>query len=154
MPRDDPPRHGRATAPDTHAEAGHTGGERPLGQAMRRGWRRRCPSCGDGPAFSGYLKVRSACPVCDEDLHHQRADDGPAYLTILLVGHLMAPVLHVSFVAFEPDPLILATILCLAFGGLSLWLLPRIKGAFVALQWAKRMHGFGEARPAEAGFGG
>ena len=117
--------------------------ERPLRPALLRGWRRRCPNCGAGPVFSGYLKVQAVCPACREPLHHQRADDGPAYLTILIVGHLMAPVLHVSFTAFRPDPLILATVLCVTFGALALWLLPRIKGAFVALQWAKRMHGFG-----------
>jgi uncharacterized protein (DUF983 family) len=98
--------------------------------------------------------VNSACPSCQEELFHQRADDGPAYLTILLVGHLMAPVLHVAFVAFRPHPMVLATLLCAGFGALSLWLLPRIKGAFIALQWAKRMHGFGDPAGAEARPGG
>ena len=67
--------------------------DRPLRQAMLRGWRRRCPCCGSGPMLRGYLKVRESCPVCGEALHHQRADDGPAYLTILIVGHLMAPLI-------------------------------------------------------------
>lgn len=119
--------------------------ERPLGPALRHGWHRRCPSCGAGPVFKGYLKVRSSCPVCGEALHHQRADDGPAYLTILIVGHLMAVVLHFSWVWFQPNPLVLATLLSLACVAASLWLLPRIKGAMIAQQWAKRMHGFGAA---------
>jgi uncharacterized protein (DUF983 family) len=95
--------------------------------------------------LSGYLRVRDRCPSCGEDLHHQRADDGPAYLTILIVGHLMAPVLHLLYARFRPEPLVLAAILSVACAGLTLWLLPRIKGGFVALQWAKRMHGFGAA---------
>ncbi|MEO1678530.1 MAG: DUF983 domain-containing protein [Pseudomonadota bacterium] len=116
---------------------------RPLRPALRRGWRRRCPCCGAGPLYQSYLKVRDRCPVCGEALHHQRADDGPAYLTILIVGHLMAPILHLSWVWFEPEPLVLATLLTLFCVTVSLWLLPRIKGALVALQWARRMHGFG-----------
>ena len=67
--------------------------DRPVKPAMLRGWRCRCPNCGTGPMLRGYLKVRDTCPVCGEDFHHQRADDGPAYLTILIVGHLMAPLI-------------------------------------------------------------
>ena len=130
------------TPPDREAE-------RPLRPAMARGWRRRCPSCGAGRLLRGYLSVAPACDSCGEDFTPQRADDGPAYLTILLVGHLMAPVLHVAYTRFTPDPLTLALVLGAGVTALSLWLLPRIKGAFVALQWAKRMHGFGgpEAEP-------
>lgn len=117
--------------------------DRPLVPAMLRGWRRQCPSCGTGPMLRGYLKVRDACPVCGEDLHHQRADDGPAYLTILIVGHLMAPAILFAFVTWRPDPLVLAAVFSVATVALSLFLLPRLKGALVAIQWARRMHGFG-----------
>ena len=91
----------------------------------------------------GYLKVRDTCPVCGEALHHHRADDGPAYLTILIVGHLMAPLLLFTFTHWRPEPLVLASVFTVGTVGLSLFLLPRLKGAMVALQWAKRMHGFG-----------
>lgn len=116
---------------------------RPLKTALLRGWRRRCPNCGAGPMMRGYLKVRDACPTCGEALHHQRADDGPAYLTILIVGHVLAPVLLYSFVRWRPDPMVLAIAFTVGTVALSLFLLPRLKGALVALQWAKRMHGFG-----------
>lgn len=92
-----------------------------------------------------YLKVRDTCTVCREDLSHHRADDGPAYLTILIVGHLMAPLLHIAFVQLRPDPLVLFTIFAIGCVGLSLYLLPRLKGAIVAFQWARLMHGFGNA---------
>ncbi len=116
--------------------------ERELRPAMWRGWRRRCPNCGSGPLLSGYLKVRDACPVCGEELCHHRADDGPAYLTILIVGHIMAPTLMWAFIEFRPDPLILATIFTIGCVALSLYLLPRLKGMIVGIQWAKRMYGF------------
>jgi uncharacterized protein (DUF983 family) len=117
--------------------------DRPLRPALLRGWRRRCPNCGAGPMMRGYLSVRDSCPVCGEELHHQRADDGPAYLTILIVGHLLAPVLLFVFTTWRPEPLLLAAIFSVGTVALSLYLLPRLKGAMVALQWAKRMHGFG-----------
>ena len=122
------------TAPET---------DRPMTPAMMNGLRRRCPRCGQGGLFDGYLKVASSCPVCGQTLSHHRADDGPAYLTILVVGHLMAPFIHIVFTRFRPDPLVMATGFTIATVALSLFLLPRLKGLVVAIQWAKRMHGFG-----------
>jgi uncharacterized protein (DUF983 family) len=116
--------------------------ERPLGPALRNGWRRRCPCCGAGPLLRGYLKVREDCAVCGQDFRAQRADDGPAYLTILIVGHLMAPSLLFVFVKFRPEPMTLVTIFTIGTIALSLYLLPRLKGVMIAVQWAKRMHGF------------
>ena len=123
--------------------------ERPVKPAILRGWRRKCPNCGAGPMLRGYLKVRESCPVCGEELHHHRADDGPAYLTILIVGHIMAPLILYVFTHYRPDPLVLATVFSVGTVALSLWLLPRLKGLVVAIQWAKRMHGFGRIVPGE-----
>ncbi len=89
-----------------------------------------------------YLKTRDSCAVCGEELLHHRADDGPAYVTILVCGHILAPLIHLVFKTFRPDPLVLAGIFCFGFTILALYLLPRFKGAFVGIQWAKRMHGF------------
>lgn len=121
-------------APDT--------AERSLRPALMRGLRRRCPNCGTGAMLTGYLKVRARCLVCTEELYHHRADDGPAYLTILIVGHIMAPLILGVFVRFRPDPMLLGTLFSIGCVALSLYLLPRLKGAMVAFQWAKRMHGF------------
>ena len=112
--------------------------------ALWRGWRRRCPNCGEGSLLKTYLKVADSCETCGEHLHHHRADDGPAYLTILLVGHILAPLLHVVFTKFRPEPMTLFLIFAVGAVALSLYLLPRLKGVIVAMQWAKRMHGFGQ----------
>ncbi|MEM7090435.1 MAG: DUF983 domain-containing protein [Pseudomonadota bacterium] len=119
--------------------------ERPTWPALRRGFGGRCPKCGKGKLLHSYLKVNDHCPNCGEEFFHHRADDGPAYLTILLVGHLMAPALHVSYVHFRPDPLTLALGFSVACAASSLYLLPRLKGMIVAYQWARRMHGFENA---------
>lgn len=123
-------------------------GDRPLRPALLRGWQRRCPHCNEGRLLSGYLKVADRCPVCGEAYFHHRADDGPAYLTILVVGHVMAPLILLFYATFHMPPLAMALVLSAICVALSLYLLPRIKGAFVALQWSRRMHGFGEPGPA------
>lgn len=137
----------RAAVMVTESNLSEVDADRPMRPAMLRGWRRKCPNCGAGPLLRGYLTVRESCPVCGEELHHQRADDGPAYLTILIVGHLMAPLILYVFTNYRPDPLVLATVFSVGTVALSLWLLPRLKGVMVAIQWAKRMHGFGQAAP-------
>ena len=110
--------------------------------ALIRGWKRKCPNCGSGPLMDGYLSIREECAVCSQELHHHRADDGPAYITILISGHILAPLMLIIFEMYRPDPMVLAVGFILIFIAMALFLLPRIKGAFIGLQWAKRMHGF------------
>ncbi len=117
--------------------------DRSVWTSILRGWKRKCPKCGSGPMLKSYLKVNHDCAVCRQEFHHHRADDGPAYLTLLFVGHLMAPLLHWVFVTWRPEPLTLFTIFAVGCVGLSLYLLPRIKGAMIGFQWAKQMGGFG-----------
>ncbi|MCC6304560.1 MAG: DUF983 domain-containing protein [Rhodobacteraceae bacterium] len=118
---------------------------RPLGRAILAGLALRCPACARGRLLAGYLRVADRCPACGEALHHHRADDGPAYLTVLLTGKLSAVGLLVAFLAWRPDPALLALGFAAGSAGLALVLLPRLKGLVVAIQWAQRMHGFGEA---------
>ncbi|MFK7870854.1 MAG: DUF983 domain-containing protein [Roseobacter sp.] len=117
--------------------------ERQTWPSILRGWRRTCPSCGKGPLLKSYLKVNDTCAVCREELHHHRADDGPAYLTIFFVGHLMAPLLHFSYATWRPEPLTLFTVFAVGCVALSLYLLPRLKGAMIGYQWARGLGGFG-----------
>lgn len=120
----------------------NTTADRPTWPAILTGFRRRCPNCGQGQILYKYLKVHDTCSECGQELFHHRADDGPAYLTILFVGHLMAPAMHVAFVQWRPSPMTLFLIFALGCLALSLYLLPRLKGAMIAYQWARRMYGF------------
>ncbi len=124
---------------DTHIQID----DRPTKPAVLRGLRCKCPNCGEGALFKGYLKVVDSCPKCQEELYHHRADDGPAYLTILLVAHIIGFAIHIIWVQFRPEPFVMASILATGAVALSLFLLPRMKGMVVAIQWARRMHGFG-----------
>lgn len=120
--------------------------DRPLRPALRRGWARKCPACGKGNIMTGFLKVAHACPECGEELYHHRADDGPAYLAVLIVGKLSMALYMLIYLTYAPSPIVMIAI-CWAFAlALSLWLLPRFKGGFVALQWSRRMNGFGAPR--------
>src|SRR5450759_5038030 len=59
--------------------------------AMKRGFRGRCPRCGEGKLFRAFLKVDNNCSACGLDFTPHRADDLPAYLVIVIVGHIVVP---------------------------------------------------------------
>lgn len=122
---------------------------RPLRQSLLRGLRGRCPHCGEGAMFARFLKVSDHCPACDEALHHQRADDAPAYFVIAIVGHIIVPMALSLEMAFVPPYWVHFALWVPLTIALSLLLLTPVKGTLVALQWALRMHGFEHAsRPA------
>jgi uncharacterized protein (DUF983 family) len=130
----------------TQALADKDAGRRDLGLAVRRGFLERCPNCGKGRLFRAYLKVVDSCPVCAEDLHYQRADDAPPYITMLIVGHIVVAGVVASEETWPHSSLWLDAFIWLWLTFiLSLLLLPRVKGALVGYQWALRMHGFGGA---------
>jgi uncharacterized protein (DUF983 family) len=124
---------------------------------MKRGFLGRCPRCGEGRLFRSFVKTVDRCEHCGEELFHHRADDLPAYLVVVIVGHIVVG----SFLAVE-------TLVDLPLGAqLAIWipltivlaiaLLRPVKGAVVGMQWALYMHGFGggeedriETHPEEA----
>jgi uncharacterized protein (DUF983 family) len=119
-----------------------------FGQAVWRGLRCRCPACGEGRLFRAFLKVRDACPECGEDLHHHRADDFPAYLVIVIVGHLLVPIiLSVETHIAPPVGLSMALWPSIALA-MALGFLQPVKGAVVAIQWFGGLHGFDAAKNA------
>jgi uncharacterized protein (DUF983 family) len=117
-------------------------GRRSWQQAMWRGARLTCPSCGKGRMFSGFLKVADACPACGEELHHQRADDAPPYFTMFIVGHIVVPLVLLVEKLWAPPLAIHFVVWTLVTLALTFALMPAVKGAIVGLQWALRMHGF------------
>jgi uncharacterized protein (DUF983 family) len=117
-----------------------------LTKAIWRGFRGRCPHCGEGRLFGRFLKVADHCEACGEELFHQRADDFPAYLVIVIVGHAVVPgILAVEMAYAPPVALQLAVWLPITLIA-SLALLQPTKGAIVGLQWQTGMHGFALAK--------
>ncbi len=118
--------------------------KRDVWTAMKRGFLCRCPRCGQGKLFRAFLKVDDHCSACGLDYTPHRADDLPAYLVIIIVGHIVVPV--VLWVETNYSPAIwLQMSIYLPFTFISsLLLLQPVKGAVVGFQWALRMHGFDE----------
>lgn len=118
--------------------------DRPVGRSIRRGLFNTCPSCGSGRLFRGYLKTVHNCSSCGEQLDLHRADDFPPYIVVTIVGHIV-------LAGYMATDLILPLS---SWGHLAIWipvtivgslaLLQPVKGGVVGLQWALRMHGFGE----------
>lgn len=127
----------------THSlsDAAAAGPRRSLALGLKRGLKHRCPACGQGRLYARYLKVEPHCEACAHPLGEYRADDGPAYLTILLVGHLVvAPLLLFPFIWRWPAWAVLPLTL-VPLAAAVLVALPRIKGMFVGMLWATRAGG-------------
>ena len=111
--------------------------------AMIKGARGKCPSCGTTKLFTGGLKVQDKCANCQEEFHHHRADDLPAYLNIFIVGHIVVAatmiVMDAKILSLWP----LIGLACVSAILLAVVLMRPLKGMVVGAQWAMRMHGFG-----------
>src|SRR5580700_5014399 len=108
---------------------------RPVARSMLRGLRGRCPACGEGKLFYRYLKVEPVCQSCGHDLDRYPADDGPAYFTVLLVGHLIiVPFLILGAPLIWKAPLLILVPIVLAVAAaITLTALPIVKGGFIGL---------------------
>jgi uncharacterized protein (DUF983 family) len=108
----------------------------PLVPSVIRGLKGRCPACGEGKIFWRYLKVSAHCPKCDHDLARYPADDGPAYLTILLIGHLLIAPLLIFPIIWQAPAIYSAPIIMGAVGVVTLLALSSIKGGWIGLMYA------------------
>jgi uncharacterized protein (DUF983 family) len=109
---------------------------RPLPTGVGRGLARRCPNCGNGRLFDGYLRVRPICDHCGNDNDRYPADDAPPYVTILLVGHIVvAPMLMLHAIRIWPLWLSLS-LFCSLVLLVTLALLPFVKGGVIGACWS------------------
>ncbi len=121
--------------------------EIPYSLALARGAMCRCPNCGKGRLFRKFLKVADHCDACGEAYFHHRADDLPAYLMILVLGHILVPLTITVELVFHPAYWVHLA-LWLPIGlGLSIGLLQPVKGMVVAFQWRAGLHGFHRSNP-------
>ena len=118
--------------------------ERPLMMSINRGLAGKCPACGNASMFDGMLTTRDTCPSCGLELYHHRADDGPPFFSMFFVAPFVVTLLIVYEIVSTPPMwhhlaigLVLSIILCVG-------LIRPIKGAFIGVQWAKELHGFGK----------
>ena len=95
----------------------------------------RCPNCGEGPLFAGFLKVSPRCEACGLDLRKADSGDGPAVCVILIGGFVVCFAALFTEVAYHPPVWVhlvlwlpLTVIICLG-------LLRPFKGVLIALQF-------------------
>ncbi|MBT5433645.1 MAG: DUF983 domain-containing protein [Alphaproteobacteria bacterium] len=106
------------------------------------GLRCRCPRCGEGKLYDGFLKIADRCDVCGLQLAHEDAGDGPAVFVILIYGFVMAVFAAYVELSYEPPFWVHAVIFVpLILGGSALLLRP-FKAVMVALQFKHRVAGF------------
>lgn len=134
--------HANVWPPDSAPAA-----KRNVWTALKRGLRSRCPRCGEGKLFRAFLKVDDHCSVCGLDFTPHRADDLPAYLVIVIVGHIVVPLILWIETNYSPSVALQLAIYLPLTLILSLLLLQPVKGAIIGIQWALRMHGFDEQNP-------
>ena len=106
---------------------------------IRRGLSHRCPNCGEGHLFRGFLTIRTPCEVCGTDNTVYPSDDFPPYLTILAVGHVIIPAFMWVDFTYAPSLWLQAAVWLPATVLLCLALLPSMKGATVGLCWATHL---------------
>ena len=95
----------------------------------------RCPSCGEGDLFEGFLKVGARCEACGQDLRAADSGDGPAVFIILIVG--MFACFGLLFTEFALHaPIWLAILIWLPLSAvLALALLRPFKGVMISMQF-------------------
>lgn len=122
-----------------------------LWSAVGRGALGRCPSCGGGSLFRRFLKPIDRCGFCGQDWTHQQADDFPAYVSIFLTGHILAPLIIALVKDTELSVGALTAIIMPLAIVMMIGLIKPAKGAIIAIQWWFGMHGFkpGRDEPAE-----
>jgi uncharacterized protein (DUF983 family) len=103
----------------------------PLWLALRRGFANRCPFCGEGKVFAGYLRVVPECSHCHAPLGLLRADDAPPYFTIFLAGHILVPGVLWVEKTYQPPMWLHMVVWLPLFAIVCTLLLRPIKGAVV-----------------------
>lgn len=108
--------------------------DRSLGTPIMRGLRSRCPRCGEGRLFQGFLTLRPSCERCGLDYSFADSADGPAVFVIMIVGFLVVFGALFAEVAYHP-PVWVHLVTWLPLGAiLCLGLLRPMKGLMIAAQ--------------------
>ena len=118
--------------------------KRSVSPALWRGFKCRCPNCGEGKLFGKFLKVVPECTVCKQNFEGQRADDLPPYITITIVGHIIVGSNLAAERSSDWPIWIHMTLWPILTIIMTLLLIQPVKGATIGYQWALRLHGFDE----------
>lgn len=99
-----------------------------------------CPRCGEGPLYSGFLKVRPRCESCGLDFSFTEGSEGPAVFIIFIVGFVVVGAAALTEIAFHPHPLVHLALWIPATIILSLLLLRPFKALMIAYHYRHLVH--------------
>ncbi|MEO1136448.1 MAG: DUF983 domain-containing protein [Pseudomonadota bacterium] len=98
----------------------------------------KCPRCGQGALFDGFLKIRPSCETCGLDYAKADSGDGPAVFVIFIVGFIAVALAFVARFIWHA-PMGVALLISVGFTIVStLGLLRPLKATLVALQYAHK----------------
>lgn len=103
--------------------------------AIVRGLTGRCPRCGEGRMFKGFLALANRCPACGLDLDFADPADGPAVFVMMIVGFIVVGLVLVIEVAYTPPLWVHVAYSLPLLTALSLGMLRPLKGVLIALQF-------------------
>ena len=106
---------------------------------FRAGLACKCPRCGRGPLYSGFLAVAERCSVCGLDLQKADSGDGPAVFIIFILGIVVVPLALWLETAVEPPMWLHVAIWPALILGTALGLLRPVKGVLIALQYRHKV---------------
>jgi len=98
----------------------------------------RCPNCGQGPLFSGFLKVAPRCAKCGFDLARADSGDGPAVFVIFIGGFVGAFGILLTEIFYRPPMWVHFLVWLPVTALICLGLLRPMKGLMIAAQFANR----------------
>ena len=102
------------------------------------GWACRCPRCGEGALFSGFLKVAPVCESCGLDLKFADSGDGPAVFVIFAVAPIVMILAFATEALFHPAPWMHLVLWIPTIFILTLLFLRPFKATMIALQYQKQ----------------
>ncbi|MEQ8968504.1 MAG: DUF983 domain-containing protein [Azospirillaceae bacterium] len=102
----------------------------------------RCPRCGEGRLFTGFLTVVDRCESCGLPLAEHDSGDGPAVLLIFVLGFVVVPIVLWIEMAFRPALWVHAIVSLVLVLGLALAMLRPAKAMMLALQYRNRPEDF------------
>lgn len=106
--------------------------------ALAAGLQCKCPQCGKGPLFRGYLQLHDTCSACGADFMHADSGDGPAIFIMLIVGFIVVGAALVVEVSYQPPYWVHAVIWLPLILILSLGLLRPFKAILIAIQFQRK----------------
>ena len=111
---------------------------RPLPPPIPTGLRGRCPRCGEGHMFNGFLTFAPSCEACGLDYSGFNSGDGPAFFVMSIVGTIVVGLALWMEISYEPPIWVHALVAGSLSIGLSLAIIRPLKGVLAALQFANK----------------